>query len=188
MGSEDAKLTQEQPQLPSRIILRSKTDSVELKQLIPEDAEHYFQLVDSDRAHLSQFGDVTAEKYPTVEAVRESIVHPANPNKYRFGIWDGEVMVGSINLIPAENNRTEAGTWIAKAHTGHQYAARAGSLLIDFVFKQLQLDEVFAKIVVGNEASRKSAERSGFILTGEVEEDGVKKWMYVLSNPRSKAE
>lgn len=173
----------EPSQFPNRIILRSPDDSVELKQLIPEDAERYFQLIDSDRAHLSQHGEDTAIKYPTVESVRESIVHPKKPAKYRFGIWDGEIMVGSDNLTPIEGNRIESGSWIAKVHTGHHYAARARRLLVDFAFKQLHVNEIISKITIGNEPSRKSVEKSGFVYSGDIEEDGKKKWLFVLKNP-----
>ncbi len=182
MNSENASNTnpvpEEQPLPPWRIILESEEDSVTLRQLIPEDAENYFQLVDSDRAHLSQFEDTTASKYPTVESVRESIIHPGNPNKYRFGIWDGDVMVGSDNLTPVEPNRGELGSWIAREYTGRRYAGRARKLLVDFAFNQLHLDEVFCEITTGNEASRKSVERSGFTFAGE--HDG--KWIYILKN------
>lgn len=174
------RISQEQTQLSNRIILRSEDDSIVLKQLIPDDAERYFQLVDSDRAHLSQHGDETAQKYSTIEAVRNSIVRPANTKKYRFGIWDSEVMVGSNNLTPVGQSRAELGSWIAKEHTGHRYAMRARRLLIDFAFHHLGIDEVFCKIVIGNEASRKSVERSGFTFAGEKEG----KWIYILKRPK----
>ncbi len=159
-----------------RVVLKSEDDTVVLKQLYPEDAENYFKLVDSDSAHLSQHGDDTASKYPSVEAALESIVHPRNPDKYRFGIWDGDIMVGSDNLTPKERNRAELGSWIAKEYIGNRYAGRARKLLVDFAFNQLHLDEVFCEVTIGNEPSRKSVERSGFTLSGE--HDG--KWTFVL--------
>lgn len=172
--------SQTEPDLSRRIILKSVNDSILLKQLVPEDAEAYFNLVDSDREHLSQHGDVTAEKYPTPEAVRESIVHPINPNKYRFGIWDGDAMVGSDNLTLEVANSAELGSWVAKKYTGNRYAGRARSLLINFAFDQLHLDQVFCEITIGNEPSRKSVERSGFTFSGE--HDG--KWLYTLSREK----
>lgn len=161
---------------PKRIILNSPDDTISLKQLIPDDAQLYFDLVDFDRDHLSQNEDVTASKYPTVDAVRMSIKKPASTNKYRFGIWDGDKMVGSDNLTLKENNMAELGSWVGKEHIGHNYAARARKLLVDFAFNQLGLDEVFCEIVVGNIASRKSVEKSGFVYEGE--KDG--KWIFTL--------
>lgn len=181
-GSGAEPVLKEKPQPLGRIVLRSEDDTIILKQLVLDDAERYFQLVDSDREHLSQFGDETASKYPTIESVQQSIIHPSNPNKYRFGIWNGEVMVGSDNLTTVENNRAELGSWIAKSQTGHRYADRARKLLVDFAFNQLHLDEVFSVITIGNEASRKSVERSGFTFEGE--RDG--KWIYTFKRPQSK--
>lgn len=186
MGSENKSKVEVVPQTElkssGRIILQSKDDSVSLKQLIPEDSPSYFQLVDSDRAHLSQHGDVTALKYPTVEKVRESILHPTNPDKYRFGIWIGDEMVGSNNLTLEKSNRAELGSWIAKKYIGNRYAGRARKLLVDFAFNHLNLDEVYCEITIGNDASRKSVERSGFTLTDE--QNG--KWVYTLKHPGNK--
>lgn len=169
----------EQPKSPQRIILQSDGDTVVLKQLILADAGKYFDLVNANRAHLSQFGGGTAKIYKTFEDVQKSIEHPGDPHIYRFGIWDGEVMVGSDTLTPVENNRAALGSWIAKEATGKNYAARARKLLVAFAFEQLQLDSVFCDIFVGNEASRKSVERSGFEFIGQY--DGM--WRYELTRP-----
>lgn len=172
---------QEQSKSSGRVILRSDNDSVVLKQLVSDDAQRYFDLVDSDRPHLSQHGDRTAKKYQTVKEVQDSIIPPEDhPIKYRFGIWDGDVMVGSDNLTPAGDNRAELGSWVAKGYTGHNYAARARKLLVDFAFNQLKLDEVFCKIVVGNLPSQASVISSGF--TFREEKDG--EWIYTLSRPQ----
>ncbi|OGH03048.1 MAG: hypothetical protein A2798_01300 [Candidatus Levybacteria bacterium RIFCSPHIGHO2_01_FULL_37_17] len=172
MESKNNSIKEDKFKFADRIIIESKDDSVVIKQLVPDDAQAYFDLVDSDRAHLSQFGDRTAEKYKTVEDVRESIVNPPNPNKIRFGIWDGKVMVGSDNLTPAENNSAELGSWVAKKYTGHRYAARARKLLIDLAFNRLGLDKVFSVIKPDNLASINSIESSGFVFEG-TEEDGA---------------
>ncbi|KKR66991.1 MAG: GCN5-related N-acetyltransferase [Microgenomates group bacterium GW2011_GWA2_40_6] len=172
------------PFLP-RIILKTDDDSVELRQLVPEDAEEYFSLVDLSRNDQPQFRGPISEKYLTVEAVRESITKPRNSCKFRFGIWDNGVMVGSNNLTPLGENRAEIGDWVAKKHLGHNYAVRAGVLLVDFAFNQLQLDELIGLIDVGNNASRRTAEKSGFKLveTFKDKDSGVLKWKFVLKNP-----
>ena len=162
-----------------RIILTTPDDTIQLRQLIPSDSEPYFALVEYDREHLSQHGDTTAQKYQTLGDVADSIVHPSNPQKYRFGIWDGDVMVGSDNLTPTDDNRAELGSWVGKEHTGNGYAARARVMLVDFAFNTLGLDEVFCNVTVGNEPSRRSVEGSGF--TFKEEKDG--QWVYVLANP-----
>ncbi len=60
-----------------RVILTNPNSSLVLKELVLEDARPYFDLVDSCRAHLSQFGDDTAQKYPNVKSVSTSIKRPS---------------------------------------------------------------------------------------------------------------
>src|SRR5262245_2531836 len=81
---------------PERIILTSETDSVQLRQLVPEDAQALFDLIAYNPEHLSQHGDTTAAKYPDPEAMLFSIEHPElyKPRQLRFGIWDGDLLVG----------------------------------------------------------------------------------------------
>jgi len=147
--------------------------------------DKYKGLVDLSRNDQPQFRGPISEKYLTVEAVRESITKPRNSCKFRFGIWDNGVMVGSNNLTPLGENRAEIGDWVAKKHLGHNYAVRAGVLLVDFAFNQLQLDELIGLIDVGNNASRRTAEKSGFKLveTFKDKDSGVLKWKFVLKNP-----
>src|SRR3972149_5795080 len=104
--------------------IKTSADTIVLKQLIHENAKDYFDLVNFDRQHLSQFGDTTADKYPTLESVMNSIVNPSNPRKLRQGIWYENIMVGSVNLTPKENNSAELGVWIGKQYIGHKYASR----------------------------------------------------------------
>ena len=162
--------------LTDRIELKSDEDTVELKELVPEDAEFYFSLINADKEHLSQNGDITAKKYSSVEAVSESIIDPQNLGKFRFGIWDGKEMVGSNNLRLKGNDTAELGSWIGKEKTGNNYAARARTLLVDFAFNYLGLKKVVCEIIVGNRASRKSVEKSGFELTEEKD----KRWIFTL--------
>lgn len=164
---------------PERIVLSDGT--VRLMQLTAADAPAYFELIAFDPDHLRQHGDETADKYPDVASVQESIEHPKNPAKYRFGIWDGDVMVGSDNLTPEGDGKAELGSWVGKQHIGRGYAGRGRELLVDFAFSTLGLNEVHCDIVVGNEASRRSVEKSGFQFAGEFTDDeGERKWRYVL--------
>jgi len=170
-------------QQPNRIVLERLGETVRLLQLVPDDAQSYYDLIAYDPDHLRQHGEPTADKYPNVESVRRSIEHPTNPHKYRFGIWDDSVMIGSNNITLEEEGRAELGSWVGKQYIGRGYAGRGRNLLVDFAFKTLGLREVHCDIAVGNEASRRSVEKSGFVFIGEVADDmGERKWRYVLKN------
>jgi RimJ/RimL family protein N-acetyltransferase len=152
-----------------RMVLTSTDGTVQLRQLVPEDAQAYFDLVQFDPEHFRQVDEPTADKYPTSDSVREGIEDPEEPDKLRFGIWaldgaSGPAMVGSVNLTPMD---TEAGTaavgwWVGARHTGHGYAARAVQPLLDYAFGTMNLNMVFCKILTRNEASLRTAENAGF--------------------------
>lgn len=134
-------------------------DSVILRQLTVDDALAYAAAVDASRAHLSQYGDKTAAKYPHVGAVVESIVNPPNPHKLRMGIWDDGTFVGAVNLTPGEDE-AEVGYWLDVRHTGKGYATLAATAMAGYA--RAQYSRVYAKAVEGNEASARVLARSGF--------------------------
>lgn len=173
----------EQVVQPARIEIEG-ADEISLKQLKPEDSQAYFDLIEHDRPHLSQFGDDTAEKYPTTEAVKESIESPKNPTKLRFGIYVRDKMVGSINLTPQETE-PEIGYWIGKEHVGHGYATDAVKLLSNYAFTNFGLDQLYGVVTVGNVASRKTLEKTGFILHETFQGRSGPAWKFCLkrSNP-----
>lgn len=151
---------------PSRIEIRG-AEGTTLKQLIPEDALTYFNLIKYRSDHLRQYGDRTADKYPTVDAVRQSIEEP-KPNRWRFGIWVGDTMVGSINLDTGEDSTCpEVGYWIGAEYTGHGYASRGLRTIIPFAFELPGAERLFAQVHRDNIASRKTLEKCGFTLADD---------------------
>src|SRR3990167_6087043 len=121
MGEQDSR--------PAPIEIEAQ-DGLVLRQLISKDAQNYFDLIEYDRTHLSRHDEDTAIKYPTLESVQESIDNPKNPDRLRFGIWDGETMVGSINLTLDIQHSAEIGYWVGKEYIGHSYATKAIRALI----------------------------------------------------------
>lgn len=148
-------------------------ETVCIRQLSPENAQRYFELMAADRTHFSKYDDGVTDRYKTVDDVRERMEHP-KPNRYSFGIWDGDTMVGSINLEEHENGTAEVGYWVGTDYTGKGYATRALNALIVFGFEHLGKKELQASVLVGNEDSRKPLEKTGFVQTGE--EDGY--WLF----------
>lgn len=166
----------------SNIILNSLSDDIYIKQLTLNDAQSYFDLIEYDREHLSQYGDTTSRKYQKVDDVVASIVNPSNPHKYRFGVFVKNKMVGSVNLTPKDNTSAEIGVWIGKEHVGNAYAYKGMLLLLDFAFNILNLDNVFALITIGNTPSKKSIEKLGFILENTAISENY--WKYNLTREK----
>jgi RimJ/RimL family protein N-acetyltransferase len=141
------------------LILGTTLPGVQLKQLRLEDAPAYFEAVDANREHLSQFGDQTGKKYPTVESVEASIKYPDNPNKHRMGIWDRDIFVGTINMTLIENN-IEIGYWLDEQHTGMGYATVATRALATYAKRFYP--SVYAGVNPENLVSQRVLERAGF--------------------------
>lgn len=158
------------------LTLPTELETVTLRQLRPEDAPVMFDAIQASRDHLSQFGDITAGKYPDLLAVEQSITNPQNPDKLRMGIWDGEDFVGSINLTPDEEG-AELGYWLDARRTGHGYATLATRALAGHAAERYK--RVHAEVVDDNGASRKVLERARFIQTAK-EDD---KLVFEFSKP-----
>ena len=146
------------------VIIPTEYDPVILRQLEIQDAPAYFEAVDANREHLSQFGDTTATKYPNLQAVRTSIANPDNPGKLRFGIWDNETFVGSANITPGDDG-AEVGYWLDGRFTGHGYATLAAKAISSYAAEQYA--NVHAEVTEGNESSVRVLERSGFRQTAK---------------------
>ncbi len=128
-----------------------------------EDAPAYFMAVDESRAHLSQYGDPTAVKYPDLLSVGKSISNPQDPSKLRMAIWDDEQLVGSINLTPRNNGSdAEIGYWLAEKAIGKGYATAATNALACYANDHFR--RVYAQTHVDNKASQHVLERAGFTL------------------------
>lgn len=175
-------MTLEEDDKETGIIEPSKTPEIksiggriQLRQFTQEDAREIFELIDRNRDHLSQFGDDTAQKYPTYESVLESIVNPKKPKRLRFAIrtrGTGEFL-GSINLTPDEDNpeRGEVGYYMGSQHQGKGFATEAVNMLCGFAFEEKGYRELYAKVHSDNKASQKVLIKTGFIQTGTKDGD-----------------
>lgn len=145
----------------NRIVLPTERPEVMLRQFIPDDAEALFALIDTNRGHLSQYDDDTAQKYPDLSAVRHSIEHPANPHKTRFGIWLREILVGTVNLTPLNFEVAVLGYWISQTHTRRGFATVATRAACEYA-KTLGYRRVVASVAPNNHASQRVLEKAGF--------------------------
>lgn len=149
--------------VPIEII--SSDGEITLRQFSPQDSDEIFALIDRNRSHLSQFGDDTADKYPTVKAVRESIERPKNPKRLRFAIRNKQGnLVGSINLTPDENDLTsgEIGYYLGFEFQKQGYMRRAVQTLTDYGFESLGYKIIYGDVAEGNTASASVLHKAGY--------------------------
>ncbi len=159
MPTKDAKTT------PKRIPLMIASNDIVLRQYKLDDANETFALINKSRDHLSQFGDTTAAKYPTLWSFEESIRNPKNPNCLRFGIRNSdEILVGFIKLTPDDivTKSGEVGYYLGKEFQGRGYMTKGVRLITDYAFNTLKYEQLYGKVALGNTASVYVLERNSY--------------------------
>ncbi|OGH24091.1 MAG: hypothetical protein A3B47_04450 [Candidatus Levybacteria bacterium RIFCSPLOWO2_01_FULL_39_24] len=152
------------------IEIASSDGEIVLRQFTLRDSEEIFSLIDRNREHLSQFGDDTADKYPTLQSVRKSIEHPKNPERLRFAIRNKQgQFVGSINLTPYETDSTqgEIGYYLGAEFQGKRYMGKAVEIITNYGFDFLNYKTIYGDIVEGNTASVNVLLKAGYQETGK---------------------
>lgn len=136
-----------------------------LTELDLEDSMKVFKLIDRNREHLSQHGDNTAAKYPDMASVIDSIIHPHNTRRVRFGIRNPKgIYVGTINITLDEENslRAEVGYYLGAEFVGNGYMAKALQALEEYAFNQMGIEELYGEVHENNQASSKVLIKAGF--------------------------
>jgi len=156
------------PEKPKRPIELTVDSEIVLRQFRAEDAKVIFELIGRNRKHLSQHNDNTSLKYPTEASVLESIEHPKNPSRLRFGIWVKETYVGTINITPQDDKSSaEIGDYIGKEFTNKGYSTKSLNRIVLYAFENLRLSEVFGLVHKDNTPSIKVLCKAGFTEASE---------------------
>ncbi len=90
-------------------------------------------------------------------------------------LQDGQVLVGSIFLRPQfEHRRAEIGYWIGQAYWGAGYATEAAQILVDYGFRSLNLNRIYALCFTENLASARVLQKAGLFYEGKMRQDVMK--------------
>lgn len=82
--------------------------------------------------------------------------------------------VGVTGLQHVEEKRAELGYWIGKPYWNMGYASKANQELLKFAFKELGLQEVYARPLEHNASSQRVLEKLGFEAQGLEEHESPK--------------
>ncbi len=122
---------------------------------------------------VDQTVDVLKAAY--TEMLDDSLAHPDQWEWYAIwmielkdGTHIGELCFKGIS----EDGSTEIGYGIAENYQGYGYATEAVSSIADWALNQPEVSCVTAETEESNIASQKVLEKSGFIPTGEIGEEG----------------
>jgi len=136
-------------------------NGVILRQLRPEDAARYVELVQRNPERFWQVGEETADTYRTEKDVLASFER--NDGTKRYGVWVGDVMVGYIRYKPEEDSTdtVELGYWIGEEYAGQGYMTAAVRTLTPAIFEE-GWESITAYQREDNELSRRVLTRTGF--------------------------
>lgn len=135
--------------------------------LVPVSLEHasFLQVLASDPA----VQDTTRlpSPYPPNGAfdwISYILPRHASGMEYAFTIFAGSDIVGVTGFtdVDTEKSIAEFGYWIGRPFWGNGYATAAGSLALEFLFENTEIQKVVAPVLERNNASRRVLEKLGF--------------------------
>lgn len=170
-----------------------ETERLILRELQLSDADGMFELDSNPNVHLF-LGN------RPVKHIEESIEYIENIQKqyqnYGIGRWavilkETNEFIGwsGIKYITDEINKHqnfyELGYRFIEEHWGKGYASEAGKAFVDYAFKELKAQALYAYADAGNESSRKILEKLGFhFVNSFTYQEELEVW-YELKNPDS---
>lgn len=144
---------------------KTKRHHLTLRPLEVGDAATYFKLLDKNRDHMNHAGAMGETRQQTLADVIRNIEQPLNPKKTRFGVWDGDTIVGMMSLVHKTPDRCEVGGWIGKKYTKQGYAADALRSLCQKALGSYGYSRIIATTYPKNIASQRWLENVGFTRT-----------------------
>lgn len=140
--------------------LSTESEAVTLRRLTVDDVQEYFDVINENREHLSQFGEPIASDRPDLNAIKDLIEYSDPKNKWQLAIRKDESLIGMVNLTPTNKTAT-IDYWLTESEQGKGYATHAVSALAEFASREFYSVQAFVKSE--NDRSMHVLVRSGFI-------------------------
>ena len=151
--------------------MRLEVDSKSyLRLLVKSDAERIFQLVEQNRAYLSEWlpwvpSTKTVEDTQSFLEIVEA--NHASKKATHCGIVFQEQLVGLIGLrLNSESYVANIGYWLSEHVSGRGLMTRSVQQLCKYGFEQLHLERIEIRAAISNPSSWSIADRLGFTREG----------------------
>lgn len=133
---------------------------LELRSLLPGDGSAYADLLRSSAEHLTRHGDyVDAVAAPAdVHAAAFAELDP----RHNFGIYENDVLVGSVELVPHDPPKFGLGYLLAHSACGRGIATLAVHAAAGHARSTHIATDLFAGVTHGNHKSIAVLQRVGF--------------------------
>ena len=150
------------------------TDRLTLRKLETADLSDLIQKINNPAISKQIFNI----PYPYSEADAIARLHLVtegfrSKKRYIFLITNSEnqELMGEISLhLDRSNNRAETGFWLDEKKWGNGYMTEALRAILDFGFKSIQLQKIFATHYPENPASGKVLQKAGMIKEAELKD------------------
>ena len=171
MGVKGAWTVMQQPKL--------ETERLVLRPFTLDDAPHVQRLA-GDRDIASTTGDIP---YPYEDGVAEDWIR-SHRERFRSGeavnyaivIRGNNTLIGAIGLLINQRHETaEMGYWIGKPYWSNGYCTEAARVLLEYGFRDLGLNRLYANYFIRNPASGRVLEKIGMSYEGCLRQH-MKKW------------
>jgi RimJ/RimL family protein N-acetyltransferase len=146
----------------SPVVLETERPDVMVRQLGSRDIKSLYDLMAQNRDHLGRWTDDTTDTYPTVEALRDSILEPHHSHQLRFGVWNQVVLVGRVDLSPLPDGSMELSYWIGEEFCNRGFATAAARAVIGYAAKKRGVRTFRAGARAENAASQAVLRNAGF--------------------------
>ena len=167
-------------------MFRLETPHLILREMRADDAKALLEVF-ADPVVMASFPGTPPFDLMRMEAwVDRNLRHQ---NEHGYGLFSvihkrDEVLIGDCGLERMEIG-VELGYDLRRDYWGRGLATEAATAVRDFAFTTLALDRLVSLIRIGNDRSRRVAEKIGMSLVEQLERNGARYWLYgVEARPR----
>lgn len=142
-----------------------------LKLIDYQDTGVLFQLINSSRSHLDEWGNWAKEiqnEADTERLIKKYLLHFAGKKGMHFLIKYEGKPVGSISLkqLSWDVNSGEIGYWLSPDFVGKGIVTQAAEAILEYGFTYINLHKIEIWAAEKNEKSKNVPERLGFVKEG----------------------
>ncbi|MGE7186224.1 GNAT family N-acetyltransferase [Peribacillus sp. NPDC006672] len=155
-------------------------NQIRIELLQQQHKEELFKLVDNNREHLRKWllwvdKRKSAQDFEPIIPIW--ITNYANNSGFDAGIRYNGALVGMIGLhfIDWKNKATSIGYFLSEEAQGNGIITKSVSSLVNYLFKELDLNRIEIQVAVNNLKSISIPQRLGFVQEG-IKRDG--QWLY----------
>ncbi len=156
-----------------------------LRPMRAEDVDDLLHIFADPKVMVS-FGDILFDRQQMEQWVRRNLDHQG---QYGYGLFSvilkaNGLLIGNCGLENMDEGdivATELGYDFRSDYWNQGYATEAAAAVRDYAFQTLKLPRLVSMIRLGNEASRRVAEKIGMRLAEEITRYGRDYWVYSLA-------